>query len=166
MVELREIQARPISAAAFACYGDLLAAAPATATPRNGRQGAIPVLEVVEVPGPAQPDCHRVELMERHPCSTQAFFPLDGAAYLIVVAPDRADGGPDLTALSAFLMPGDVAVQYRTAVWHTPLTVLGRRGRFAMLVHKDGTATDCEFLAVPPIGIRLAGPDRPAVGTA
>ncbi|WP_428032862.1 ureidoglycolate lyase [Ancylobacter sp.] len=152
---MREICAQPLTPDAFAPYGDVVAIVSRTVLPWNGRPQARAVLEVVEAPEPTEPGRHEVRLMERHLHSTQAFFPLDGLPYLIAVAPDAPDGGPDLAALTAFVVPGDTGLQYRTALWHVPITVLGASGRLAMHVHKDGSDADCEFRDVPPVGIRL-----------
>lgn len=152
---MREIAARPLTSEAFAPFGEVVAEVSRTTLPFNGRPAARAVLEVVAPPAPTEPGRHVVSLMERHLHSTQAFLPLDGEAYLVVVAPDAPDGGPDLAGLTAFVVPGDTGVQYRTAVWHVPMTMLGASGRLAMLVHKDGSDADCEFRDISPVGVRL-----------
>ncbi|MEZ0212130.1 MAG: ureidoglycolate lyase [Xanthobacteraceae bacterium] len=152
---MREIFAQPLTPEAFTRFGDVMATVSQVVRPLNGRPAAQAILEVVKAPATTEPGRHVVHLMERHLHSTQAFFPLDGLAYLVVVAPDASDGGPDLAALAAFVVPGDTGIQYRAAVWHVPMTVLGASGRLAMHVHKDGSDADCEFRDVCPVGIRL-----------
>ena len=152
---MREIQAQALTSDAFAPFGDVVNMVSPVVRPSNGRADAQAVLEVVEAPGTTEPNRHVVRLMERHLHSTQAFFPLDGQPYLVVVAPDAPDGAPDLSALAAFAVAGDTGIQYRTAVWHVPMTALRASGRFAMHVHKDGSDADCEFRDVPAVGIRL-----------
>jgi len=152
---MAEIQAELLTAEAFAPFGEVLASAHDSATPLNDRASARAVIEVVAATPATASDRHLVAVMERHSHSTQAFLPLDGRPYLVVVAPTAPDGSPDLSGLAAFAVPGRTGVQYRRAVWHAPITALGPSGRLATVVHKDGSAADCEFRDVPPIGIRL-----------
>ena len=63
-----------------------------------------------------------VEMMERHPLGSQAFVPLSGKPYLVVVAP--AGDPPDVAALRVFLARGDQGVNYAPGVWHHPLLAL------------------------------------------
>lgn len=85
----------------------------------------------------------RVELVERHPCSSQAFLPMLCRRYLVVVAPALADGKPDLEGMRAFeCLPGQ-GINYRCNVWHHPIVALDEAAEFAMLVWEDGTPADC-----------------------
>ncbi|SNB73089.1 ureidoglycolate lyase [Arboricoccus pini] len=152
---MTKIAARAITAQAFAPFGTLLDGPGATACPYSGRPEALPIFELVAAPGPSGADAHVVKVMERHPHSTQAFFSLDATDYLVVVAPDAEDGGPALDRVNAFVVPGGSAIQYRVAVWHTPMTSLRPPGRFVLHVHKDGSSADCEFVDVSPICVRL-----------
>lgn len=150
VAEARRVTARAIDAEVFRPFGDLLAGAPAAIRPEGRSAAARAVFEVVTAPGPTTAETHTVGVMERHPLSTQAFVPLDRAPYLVVVAPDAADGGPDLERLAAFVVPGDVGVQYRLGLWHTPMTSLVAGARLVLHVHKDGSAMDCEVVDVAP----------------
>jgi len=82
--------------------------------------------------------------MERHRYSTQTFLPLDCARYVAVVAPNAVDGGPDMTAALAFLVPGDTGISYAADTWHHPHLVLDRPAAFAVLLWRDGTTDDIE----------------------
>ena len=46
-----------------------------------------------------------INMMERHPLGTQAFFPLSEEPWLVVVAPDAGDK-PDEKRLQCFLVAG------------------------------------------------------------
>jgi ureidoglycolate lyase len=153
---MREIAVEPIDAGTFAPFGTVLSAAHGTLTPWNGRVAAAPVIEILQAPGPTGPDVHVVEVLERHLLSTQAFVPIGTGAYLVVVAGPHPDGGPDISGLCAFQVPGSVVVQYHAAVWHAPITALAPTGLFAMHVHKDRSPGDCEFVGIPPVAIQLA----------
>ncbi|KFY83559.1 hypothetical protein V500_10035, partial [Pseudogymnoascus sp. VKM F-4518 (FW-2643)] len=91
-----------------------------------------------------------VEIMERHPFTTQSFIPLGLSAsdpqtrYLVIVAPNLAPsaGGlaaadpaarlpgknlPDLSKMKAFIARGDQGVTYAPGTWHAPMVVLGEK---------------------------------------
>jgi len=78
------------------------------------------------------PDVARITRLECHPFSSQTFIPLLCVAYLVVVAPQAADGGPDLSRLRAFAGDADVGVHYEAGVWHSPMSALGGPARFAV----------------------------------
>lgn len=83
----------------------------------------------------------RVELMERHPRASQAFVPLSGKPYLVVVAPAHAR--PDADALRVFLARGDQGVNYATGVWHHPLLALDEVCDF-LVIDRDGPGDNCD----------------------
>jgi ureidoglycolate lyase len=89
-----------------------------------------------------------VELLERHPFSDQLFAPMTAESYLVVVAPDRPDGGPDADAARAFLAPGDRGVVYRAGVWHYPIAALGCAADFLMCMRETGAGDDTEVVAL------------------
>lgn len=64
----------------------------------------------------------RIELMERHPLSSQAFVPLGPAAFLVVVAEKSKRPGPG--DLRAFRTDGRQGINYRPGTWHHPLIAL------------------------------------------
>ena len=72
----------------------------------------------------------QIQLLERHPLGSQAFFPLDGASMLIVVA---EPGELDERTIRAFISAGDQGVNYAAGVWHHPLLCLQRAGRFVVI---------------------------------
>jgi ureidoglycolate lyase len=88
----------------------------------------------------------KVEILERHPFTTQTFAPLGlskddvGTVFLVVVAPSlpgsitahSPDGKsitvrhpPDLSQIKAFVARGNQAVTYDAGTWHAPMVVLG-----------------------------------------
>ena len=74
-----------------------------------------------------------VKLLERHPCTNQAFVPMGGAApseavvgdaiadpgraYLVIVAKNGADDKPDLASMRAFIASGGQGIVYNTGIW-------------------------------------------------
>ena len=79
-----------------------------------------------------------VAMVERHPLGTQAFMPLNGRDWLVVVAMK-----PEVGSLRAFLCRGDQGVQYGTGVWHHPLLVLGEPQDF-LVVDREGVGANLE----------------------
>lgn len=98
-----------------------------------------------------------VKLLERHACSTQVFVPMIISRYLVCVAPNLADGTPDMSQLVAFVCAPGQGIAYAPGVWHHPMIALDAPGEFAMLVWEDGTPVDCELhhLTEP---VRITGP--------
>ena len=86
-----------------------------------------------------------VEALERHPLASQAFVPLSGRPYLVVVA--RAGQAPSAADLVAFLARGDQGVNYAPGVWHHPLLALEATSDF-VVVDRDGPGENCEELAL------------------
>jgi ureidoglycolate lyase len=84
--------------------------------------------------------------MARHEFSSQSFIPMDVSRYLIVVAPHLPAGTPDTRQARAFIVPGDVGITYGADVWHHPIAVLDRPGRFAIVMWADGSDRDEEFV--------------------
>jgi ureidoglycolate lyase len=151
---VRKVTTVPITAAAFAPFGDVLHAP--SPPPRqdhaglmiNGRRDARANCAVIrsEPYDPGKP----LQRLECHPHSNQLFVPLSVGRYLVVVAPDR-DGRPDEDGLLAYDVGGDTGINYHPGIWHAHMTTLDRPGTFAMLVHEDGTAQDCLFAPITDV---------------
>ncbi|MGI9480869.1 MAG: ureidoglycolate lyase, partial [Hyphomicrobiales bacterium] len=60
-----------------------------------------------------------ISMMERHPLGSQAFMPLSGEPYLVVVAKDDGAGKPGRPC--AFLAGPGQGVNYARGTWHHPL---------------------------------------------
>jgi ureidoglycolate lyase len=91
--------------------------------------------------------------LERHAHSNQAFMPLDVSEYMVVVCSDDGKEKPDLSTLRAFRVSGSTGINYNRGTWHYGMTTIGKPGTFAMLVHEDGTAEDCQFVDIEPVVI-------------
>src|ERR1700679_2448056 len=151
---MKRLKIEPISAEAFAPFGQLLPPAP----PGVGRQELIDELQNDRASARPRLSIATTEpkvlpltalQMERHVHSSQAFTPLDCAGYLVVVAPHGDGGMPDVEKIRAFRVPGDTGINYKADTWHHPLSPLARTGRFAILTFVDGTATDEQFVDLP-----------------
>ncbi len=153
----RVVFAEPLTAAAYAPYGDVVSAArddvaskPAnqgTAARRdwlvdlaNHRSGArLNVASFRCAPQRAWP--RPLALLEKHPHSTQVFVPMSARRYLVVVA--LGGDAPDLSTARAFVASGAQGVSYRPGVWHHPMIALDEPTDFACFVWEDGSEGDC-----------------------
>ena len=71
-----------------------------------------------------------IEVMERHPLSSQAFYPLSARPYLVVVA---GPGAFDADNIEAFIADGTQGVNYRAGVWHHYCLALGGVSDFLVI---------------------------------
>lgn len=126
---MRRLTPEPLTAQAFAPFGDVIEASPA-AEQRAINYGAttrfhdLARVDVVEDAGKPLISIFRstpierpvrVQIMERHPIASQAFMPLSGRPYLVVVAPP---GELDPDAIRAFLAGPGQGVNYARGTWH------------------------------------------------
>ncbi len=92
----------------------------------------------------------QVSMMERHPLGSQAFIPMSGRPYLVVVAP--AGDPPSVEALQVFYCRGDQGVNYDTGVWHHPLLALDAVSDF-IIIDRSGPNPNCDVIELTPPGI-------------
>lgn len=92
-------------------------------------------------------------MMERHPLSSQAFFPLGDDPYLVVVAPPGELKVDDITA---FIASANQGVNYQPGTWHHYSLALGETSDF-LVIDRDGPGNDCdEAQLTEPILIDLS----------
>lgn len=155
------LQPTALTAEAFAAFGDLIQTegrAPFwindgtcrrfddLATIDVAEAGGRPIISVFEAIPRALP--LQIRMLERHPLSSQAFFPLDGVPFLVVVA---ADGTGDPGGrLRAYWSSGTQGVNYRRNTWHHPLIALQRTSRF-LVIDRGGPGENCEQVAVDSV---------------
>lgn len=137
----RRIAIVPLTAAAFAPFGDVIEAAGdpdriinaglcgrwhdrARLDFADGRAG-ISVFRAEPRRLPL-----RLEMVERHPEGSQAFVPMSLDPFLVIVAPD--EGGRPGTPLAFRTAPGQ-AVNFLRGTWHGVLTPLHAPGLFAVI---------------------------------
>lgn len=145
------IRLEPLTEAAMAPFGAVIKP-PARPGDRNSftswlgskRIGMTPRLHINLVSAATLP-CP-IDKLERHPHTAQIFIPLEVARYIVVVAPDATAGGPDMTRLQALLAPGNLGVLYRQGVWHAGAIVLDRPGSFGVLMWRNDSSDDEEFV--------------------
>ena len=86
------------------------------------------------------------DTIERHPLGSQAFIPLHGQRFIVVVAP--CGESADVSDLSAFVTNGHQGINYRRGVWHMPLIAL-EAGQEFLIVDRAGEGVNCEELVLP-----------------
>lgn len=83
----------------------------------DGGQPAISIFKARARPLPLQ-----LTMLEKHPLGSQAFMPLSGHPYLVVVA--LGGDSPDLSSLRCFSATAQQGVNYAKGTWHHPLLAL------------------------------------------
>jgi len=152
----REITPRPLTAEAFAPFGDLLDTSRGPDFLINeglcGRHhdrarlefgGGAPGLSLFDAVPRSLP--YRFDLVERHPRGSQAFVPMCLCSFLVIVAPDA--GGTPGTPQAFLTAPGQ-AVNLHRATWHGVLTPLEAPGLFAV-VDRVGAGENLEEYRYP-----------------
>lgn len=151
------VRAEPLSVEAFKPFGDVVSAGLRAgisanqgtavrfdwaAALENGRAEARPNLSVFRSLPQKLP--LKLQLLERHPHSTQAFLPMKVSRFLVCVAPTAMDGGPDVAGLRAFVCGPGQGINYARGVWHHPIVALDEVAEFAMLAFETGGEGDSE----------------------
>ena len=149
---MREIRPEPLSAAAFAPFGEVLEAAGEFRLINEGlcrRHHDLARLELTD--GRAGISVFQAEprslpyvfdLIERHPEGSQAFLPLSQQPFLVIVA--EAPGAVP----RAFLTSGAPGINLRRGTWHGVLTPLAPPGLFAV-VDRIGPGPNLEEYRYP-----------------
>jgi ureidoglycolate lyase len=148
-----ELTAEPLTAPAFAPFGAVLEGPPDPgrhyfdAQLMNRRPASRTSLSISRHLPLERLPLH-AKLFERHEFSSQTFLPLSVARYLVIVAPAAA-GGPDAARTRAFVGRAGQGVSYHAGTWHHGMTVLDAPAVFSVLMWRDGTSGDEEFVELP-----------------
>lgn len=157
------LTAEPLSAAAFAPFGDVIeTSGPPDKIINQGLCGRYHDRAALDFSGGhagislfhAEPRSLplRLDMVERHPDGSQAFIPMTQNPFLVIVAPDHG-GEPDQPV--AFLTKPGQAVNYHRGTWHAVLTPLYAPGLFAV-VDRIGPGENLqEFWFETPFEVRV-----------
>jgi len=166
--EPRRLLPRPLSPAAFARFGEVIAPEAAAAVERVneghslryrdlarincGREGGRTALSLMRTEPKPRPIS--LERMERHPLGSQAFIPLGGQRFLVVVAP----AGPfQPEKMEAFLACHGAGVNYHAGVWHHYSLALDATSDF-LVIDRAGPGDNLEEAVLdPPVLLALEG---------
>jgi ureidoglycolate lyase len=154
------LEAVPLTAAAFAPFGEVIETAGHKArlinegtserfddlapvdVLANGGRPLISIFKATPRPLP-----FRVRGLERHPLSSQAFYPLDGLPFLVVVA--EPGDTPSASRIRAFRASGSQGVSYRRNTWHHALLALGETCHF-LVIDRGGPEENCDEVVIDP----------------
>ena len=161
----RVLRPIPLTAERFAPYGDVIAAG-------SGERGAMNAARFERFDDLADIDVdrtggahvaisiarcrtatalpYRFDMVERHPLGSQAFVPLGGFRFIVVVAPPGESVEAD--ELAAVATDGRQGLNYHRGTWHMPLIAL-EAGQEFLIVDRAGGGANCEerVLAEPVV---------------
>lgn len=156
---MSRVTAKPLTAQAFAPFGDVLEIAGAPDRIINqglcgryhdrarldfgpgGRAG----LSLFDAAPRSLP--YRLDLVERHPDGSQAFIPMHGNDWLVIVAEPGDSPGP----VHAFIVGPGQGINLHRGTWHGVLTPLHAPGVFAVMDRIGDTANLQEYKLDPPV---------------
>ena len=133
---VRLLQVQPLSAEAFKPFGDVIQANDAAKhfSINQGyaeRYDRLALVDANDLGGQAgisifrakaRPMPIELSVLEKHPLGSQAFMPMSGHAYLVVVAP--GGNAPEIDKAQCFLASAAQGVNYAKGTWHHPLLAL------------------------------------------
>jgi ureidoglycolate lyase len=143
---MRKLRPEPLTAKAFAPFGQVIEAGPGGFDANYGAATRFPNLadiDVAEGGGRVAVGLFRARplpkpmvlaVMERHPLGSQAFVPLQGRPYLVAVAPA---GDLDADRIALFRAGPCQGVNYRRGVWHHFLLALEAESDF-LVIDREG----------------------------
>jgi ureidoglycolate lyase len=155
------LKVEPLSAPAFAPFGDVIEATDAARRMTINDGFAERFHDLAKVDLGSAPAGHTLvnifraqprtlpfslRLLERHPLGSQAFMPLAAQPYLVVVAP--GDEEPDLAQIRCFLAAPGQGVNYARGTWHHPLLTLHGVTDF-LVVDRGGAGKNLDERPLP-----------------
>ncbi|CAN5437425.1 ureidoglycolate lyase [soil metagenome] len=144
------LRPEPLTAAAFAPFGDVVEAGSAPLTINQGFAQRFSDLAQIDVTaeggaisislfhGEPQAAPVSLKLVERHPLGSQLFYPLQDVAWIAIVAE-----APEPGALRAFRTSGRQGVNFARNVWHHPLLAPVAGSRF-LIIDRLGPGSNLE----------------------
>ncbi len=160
MIERPSLSPLPLTPERFAPFGDVIATSPPTRHAMNEARferfddlarvnvdpasGGRVAVSIARCRAPtALP--YRFDTIERHPLGSQAFVPLNGQRFIVVVAPPGESA--DIDDLRAFVTNGRQGINYHRGVWHMPLIAL-EAGQEFLIIDRAGEGANCEELVL------------------
>ena len=164
------IHIEPLTAAAFKPYGDVIETAQRdyfminngstrryhqlgdVDTADGGGNTIISIFQATPLQYPLN-----VTMMERHPLGSQAFMPLFGNPYLILVAEPTGDLSTDKldsSTIRGFISDGKQGINYHKGVWHHPVLALSDQDQF-LIIDRAGEGNNCDEVFFAEADIRV-----------
>ena len=160
---LQKLNVEPLTREAFVPFGDVIEtdqrpfrminngstrryhslAQVETAYPADGDRAIISIFQAQTIKMP-----FTIRMLERHPLGSQAFVPLLGRPFLVVVAP-RTDHSvnndqPQLDLVRAFITNGKQGINYSRGTWHHPVLAIGDEEDDFLVVDREGAGNNCD----------------------
>ncbi len=165
---VRLLQVQPLSVEAFKPFGDVIQANDAAKhfSINQGyaeRYDRLALVDANDLGGQAgisifrakaRPMPIELSVLEKHPLGSQAFMPMSGHAYLVVVAP--GGDAPEIDKAQCFLASSTQGVNYAKGTWHHPLLAL-HDGDF-LVVDRSGAKGDmnCVEFSLQGLGLLVS----------
>ena len=158
--KVRLIKPIPLTAEEFAPYGDVIEVCPDGDQKQINRGNTIRYHDLAQLQLTAKGGAPSVNIfrstpltrpimihqMERHPLSSQLFFPLGVNPYLVIVAPP-GDFNP--LEIRAFVAQPDQGVNYYPGVWHHYSLALNEPSDF-LVIDRLGPGENCDEITLGP----------------
>ena len=77
----------------------------------------------------------KIDMMEKHPLSSQAFIPMKETTFLSFVAPPGEF--PEINKIQSFIIPPKTGINYKPGIWHFPL-ISTENTNFLVIDRKGG----------------------------
>jgi len=151
---MKVLKVQPLSKAAFAPFGDVIETADSDFFMINNnntqRFHSLAKVELSSASDDAIISIFRaksltmplqIKMLERHPKGSQAFMPIKGQPFLIVVAP--AGASPEVNEIQAFLATGEQGINYHLGTWHHPILCCAERDDF-LVIDRAGDGNNCD----------------------
>ena len=152
------LEARPLSAALFERYGEVIDLDSARQFPINNglttrfhnlltidadSENGHPIVNVFRTSPLPLP--HQVKIMERHPLGSQAFIPMEETPFLVLVA--RTGDKPEVDDLELFLTNGKQGINLYKNTWHHFQIVLDHTQDF-LVIDRGGSGNNLEEIEI------------------
>jgi len=160
---LQKLKIEPLTQEAFSPFGDVIEtdhrpfrainngstrryhclAQVETAYPADGDRAIISIFQVQVTKMP-----FTIRMLERHPLGSQAFVPLLGRPFLVVVAPPTDNSinndKPQLDLIRAFITNGKQGINYNRGTWHHPTLAIGNEDDEFLVIDREGSGNNCD----------------------
>ncbi len=160
---MASIKAVPITAAAFAPFGDVLdtrGLSPKTINAGKCKRfhnlAGVDVLDgqvgISMFRAELRSLPYSVDLLERHPLGSQAFIPCSPDSFLVIVAQNSGeDSGGEPVGIKAFITAPYQGINLHRNVWHGVLTPLAGSGVFAVIDYIGEQDNLVEYVLDTPV---------------
>ena len=80
----------------------------------------------------------KINMMEKHPLSSQSFVPMAETTFLVFVAPKGKR--PDTKKIKSFIVPKQTGINYKPGIWHFPL--ISTKNMNFLVIDRKGIGTN------------------------